>query len=67
MANAKLNNLGKFYLASAEEASLEDNPKEVIRNVDLALKNLGHDNPARLRANDLRLYAEKEQQEKKNE
>lgn len=63
MAYGKLNNLGMFYLSSAEEAALEDNPKEVVRNVNLALKNLGHDSPARLRANDLRLLAEKEQQE----
>lgn len=64
-AYAKMNNPGRSYLASAEEASLEDNTKEVIRNVDQALKNLGPDTPARLRANDLKMYAEKEQQEKR--
>lgn len=63
LAYAKANNMGMFYLASAEEASLEDNPKEVIRNVDLALKNITHDNAARLRANDLKLFAEKEKQD----
>lgn len=65
LAHAKTDNMGMFYLASAEEYSLEDNPKEVIRAVDLALKNLSHDTPARLRANDLRLFAEKEQREQK--
>ncbi len=63
LAHGKMNNLGMFYLSSAEEAALEDNTKEVIRNVDLALKNIGHDNPARLRANDLKILAEKERQE----
>lgn len=65
-AYARAGNMGKFYLASAEEASLEDNPGEVIRNVNLALKNLGSDRTARLRANDLRLYAEKERQDRKD-
>jgi len=62
----KQGNLGLFYLSSAEEAALEDNMKEVRRDVDLALKNLGHDSPARLRANDLRLIAGKEMQDKKS-
>ncbi len=61
----KAGNLGMFYLASAEEYSLEDNPKEVLRNADLALKNLGHDNAARLRANDLKMIAEKEKKDAK--
>jgi predicted Zn-dependent protease len=65
IAYGKQNNLGMFYLSSAEEASLEDNPKEVLRDVDLALKNLGSDSPARLRAGDLKLVAEKEKQESK--
>ncbi len=63
IAYGKLGNLGMFYLDSAEEASLADNPKEVLHNVDMALKNLGHDSPARLRAGDLRLIAEKEKQD----
>jgi len=62
----KMGNLGMFYLASAEEASLEDNPKEMLRNVELALKNLSHDNPARLRANDIKLIAEKAKQDHKD-
>jgi predicted Zn-dependent protease len=62
MTYGKLNNLGMFYLASAEESALEDNWKEVRSKVDLALKNIGHDNAARLRANDLKLIAEKERQ-----
>ncbi|HEU5046246.1 MAG TPA: M48 family metalloprotease [Rickettsiales bacterium] len=66
-AYAQAGNMGKFYLASAEESSLEDNPGEVIRNVNLALKNLGNDRTAKLRANDLRLYAEKERQEHKED
>jgi predicted Zn-dependent protease len=65
IAYGKESRLGMFYLSSAEEASLVDNPKEVIRNADLALKNLGHDNPARLRAGDLKLLAEKEAKERK--
>lgn len=67
IAYGKQNNLGMFYLSSAEEASLEDNGKEVLRNVDLALKYLGHDNSARLRAMDLRLIAEKQKKEKKQD
>jgi predicted Zn-dependent protease len=67
IAYGKLNNLGMFYLASAEEASLEDDNKEVIRNVDLALKNLGNDRAAKLRANDLKLIAEKEKEQKKTD
>ena len=62
MAYGKLGNIGMFYLASAEESALEDNWKEVRQKVDLALKNIGHDNAARLRANDLKLIAEKESQ-----
>jgi predicted Zn-dependent protease len=58
---------GMSYLAAAEEASLEDNPKEVLRNVDLAVKNLGSDSPARMRAGDLRLVAEKEKQDQKKD
>lgn len=64
-AYSKLNNTGMVYLATAEEASLLDNPKEVMRNAELALKNLGHDNTARLRANDLKMLAAREQEENK--
>jgi predicted Zn-dependent protease len=67
IAYGKQGKQGMAYLAAAEEASLEDNPKEVLRNVDLALKNLGSDSPARLRAGDLRLVAEKEKQDQKSE
>lgn len=64
VAYGKLGNMGMFHLASAEQASLEDNPKESIRDADLALKSLTHDNnPARLRANDLKLVEEKELKE----
>ncbi len=63
----KLGNLGMSYLSLAEEASLADNPKDVLRNVTLALKQLGHDNPARLRANDLKLIAEKAKKDKPQE
>lgn len=66
IAYGKQNKQGMFFLASAEEASLENNPKEVLHNVELALKNLGSDSPARLRANDLKLVAEKEKQDQKN-
>lgn len=62
-AYGKIQNMGMYYLATAEEASLEDTPNEVIRNVNLALKNISHDNPARMRANDLKLLAEKEKQD----
>jgi predicted Zn-dependent protease len=67
IAYGKQNNLGMFYLSSAEEAALEDNPKEVMRDIDLALKNLGSDSPARLRAGDLRLIAEKEKEDSRGE
>lgn len=67
IAYGKQNNLGMFYLSSAEEASLEDNPKEVLRDVDLSLKSLPSGSPARLRANDLKLIAEKEKKDKKDE
>jgi len=63
----KMGNQGRFYLASAEEASLADNPTEVIRFVNLALKTIKNDNPAKLRANDLKLIAEKEKIDRKND
>ena len=67
IAYGKQGNQGMFYLSSAEEASLNDNPIAVLRNVNLALDKLGTDNPARLRAGDLKLVAEKEKQDKKHE
>jgi len=57
---------GRFYLASAEEASLEDNMKEAGRFATLALKNLGPDNAAKLRANDIKMIAEKEKADEKS-
>jgi predicted Zn-dependent protease len=63
IAYGKLGNMGMFYLASAEEASLEDKPNDVLNNVALALRNLRSDNVARLRAGDLRLIAEKEKKD----
>ena len=63
----KMGNQGHFYLASAEEASLADNPIEAIHFAELALKNIKNDNPARLRANDLKLIAEKEKLDRKND
>jgi predicted Zn-dependent protease len=66
IAYGKKGNLGKSYLSFAEEASLEDKPGEILRNVDMALKNLGNDYPAKLRANDLKMLAEKQRKELKD-
>jgi len=60
IAYGKTGNQGKFYLCTAEQNILEDNMKEAVRNADLALKTLANDNAARLRANDIKLIAEKE-------
>jgi len=67
IAYGKAGNQGMFYLAYAEEYLLEDNPKQMLRNAELALKYLDHDNVARLRANDLKLIAAKEKQNGRKE
>ena len=67
IAYGKIGNQGMFYLTSAEEAALEDNITEVLRNTNEALKTIIDNNAARLRATDLKMITEKEKEEKKDE
>lgn len=66
IAYGKTGNTGKYHLALAEEAYLQNKPDTITAQVDKALEVLDGNSPARLRANDLKILAEKMRQDRED-
>jgi len=67
IAYGKAKQQGQYYLASAQESMLTDNMPDAIRFADLALKESSLSREGRLRANDLKLEAQKNKEDKKQQ